>query len=325
MGFTFVAGGTGFVGRQFVAAASEAGLELCVLTRDSETAARFERRGIRAVVGDLLTSGAWQTAAAQAETAVYAAGPPTWGRRLSRRSAHRYRDGMTAMTRSFFTSLNADRLERVVYLAGASYYGDTGGTPATEEQAPRPKGTGPYIAPAIDVARSFSERLPTVITLPGAVYGPGSWLSQLVLKPLHRGKAIYALNGHEPAISVVHGEDCAGAHVHLLQHGTPGEAYFVADDEPMTLEAILHLAAELTGIPYRQRKLPRWLCQLAIGPILTDAATASCVVSNDKLKRSGFALRYRSMKDGLGPVITEWRRLHDHAVEPVGGGTDEAR
>ncbi len=310
MTYTFIAGGTGFVGRQVVDSAAELGMDLCVLTRDRAAAQQLEERGIHAVIGDLLEPGPWMPAAAEAERAIYVAGPPTWGRRLSKRLAIAYRDGMTRMTRSFFQALNTDRIENVVYVAGASYYGDTGDAPATESMEAHPKGTGPYIAPAIELAEAAHQHgIPTQVAFPGAVYGPESWLPQLVLEPLHRRKRIYSLRGYEPAISLIHREDCARAILHLLQHGTPGERYFIADDEPMTLQDILEVVSEATGIPYRKRPLPRWLCQLAIGPILTEAATGNVVVANDKLKQTGFALHYPSLRDGIAEVLEEWRQL----------------
>jgi len=313
--YTFVAGGTGFVGREFVEVASAAGIELCVLTRNSAVAAELRERGIHTVMGDLLVPGPWTELAKRAHQAVYVAGPPTWGRRLSRRVARAYQHGMTEMTRAFFDSLNPARVQSVAYVAGASFYGDTGDTPAHEDQAAYPKGTGPYIAPAIEVAEASSGRgFPTMVIFPGAVYGPGSWLAQLILEPLHRKKPIYALRGHEPAISLVHREDCARAIVHLLRHGTAGHRYFVADDEPMTLQAILDLSSDLTCIPHRKRSLPRWLCRMAIGPILTEAATGNVVVSNEKLKRTGFELRYASLRHGLVPVIEDWRRATEGDV-----------
>jgi nucleoside-diphosphate-sugar epimerase len=306
--YTFVAGGTGFVGREFVEVAASTDVELCVLTRDPVIGERLGARGIRTVTGDLRAPGPWTEAAAGADRAVYVAGPPTWGRRLSRRVAAAYREGMTEMTRAFLDHLNPDRVQSVVYVAGASYYGDTGDAPASEDQEPHPKGTGPYIAPAVELAEASTQRgIPTMVAFPGAVYGPGSWLAQLVLEPLHRRKPIYALRGHEPAISLIHREDCARAILHLLSHGTAGHRYFLADDEPMTLQSILDLSSSLTGIPYRKRPLPKWLCRIAIGPILTEAATGNVVVSNAKLTGSGFELRYPSMQEGLAGVIDEWR------------------
>ncbi len=310
MGRVFVAGGTGFVGRQFVATALEAGLDLCVLTRQPEARTRLEALGVTVVEGDLQQPGRWQEEARQADMAVYIAGPPAWGRRLSTKVAREYERGMTEMTRGFFESLDPGKLRKVVYVAGASLYGDTGETPATEDQTAVPKGTGPYIEPAVLLAESYGERgYPVVMTLPGAVYGPGSWLEQLILWPLHRKKPVYSVRGYDPAISLIHREDAARALVHLLEHGEPNQRYFIADDEPATLGRILEAASRVTGIPYKERPLPEWICKLAIGPILVDAAKGNAVVSNAKLKATGFELTYPSLDEGLRPVIKEWRAL----------------
>jgi nucleoside-diphosphate-sugar epimerase len=144
---------------------------------------------------------------------------------------------------------------------------------------------------------------------------PGSWLAQLILEPLFRRKAIPSVKGCDPAISVVHLDDCAGALLHLLQHGEPGEEYFVADDLPVTLGDIVSIASNLTGISAKTRAFPRWLSQLVIGPILTDAASGNVVVSNQKLKQTGFTLGYPSMREGLGPVIDSWY-AHRAAAAP---------
>ncbi len=304
----FVAGGTGFIGRRFVDVALAAGEELVVLTRSAQAAERLRARGARPVMGDLLQPGPWQQEAARCELGVYVAAPPTWGRRLSRRVAERYRQDMAEMTDAFYRSVDPDRVEQTVYVAGASYYGDTGEIPAVEEQEPVPKGTGPFIAPSIHLAHRYGrEGIPTIVTHPGAVYGPESWLPQLILEPLHRRKMIPSVKGYDPTISVIHVEDCARAMLHLLRHGQSGEDYFITDDLPVTLDDILAIASEITGLEPRTRAFPGWLSKLVIGPILTDAASGNVVGSNEKLKRTGFTLSYPSMREGLEPVIQEWR------------------
>lgn len=316
----FVAGGTGFIGRKFVDIALENGRQLSVLTRNADLGEQLKARGVEPVSGDLLKPGPWQQAAAEAEYAVYVAGPPTWGTRLSAKLAREYQDGMLAMTDAFFRSLNPDRLKKAIYVAGASYYGDTGETPAVEGQEPKPTGTGPYIKPSIDLARSYAQRgLPVIVTQPGAVYGPESWLPQLILDPLHRGKMIPSVKGLDPAISVIHVDDCARAMLHLLDNGKPGEEYFIADDQPVTLTDITALASEITGIEPKPRAFPKWLARLVIGPILTDAASGNVVVSNARLKSTGFALSYPSMREGLPPVIEQWKALREAEGAQPGG------
>jgi pimeloyl-[acyl-carrier protein] synthase len=318
MGSIFVAGGTGFIGRKVVELGAASGRELAVLTRNLPPSETPLAANVSRVPGDLLQPGAWQQAAADADLAIYAAAPPAWGRRLSKDVALEYQEGMAAMTDAFFKSLDPARVKRIVYVAGASYYGDTGATAAVESQQPQPKGTGPYIEPAIDLVRCYAERgYPVVLTFPGAVYGPESWLAQLILEPLHRRKTIPSVRGRDPAISVIHIEDCARALLHLAEHAEPGESYFIADDMPVTLPDIVSIVSRLTGLDPKMRAYPAWLSKIVIGPILTDAATANCVISNEKLKATGFRLSYPTMEEGLPPVIDEWRAKHDGKPAPA--------
>lgn len=317
MASLFLAGGTGFIGRSVVEEATTQGFDLHVLTRSERAAREIEAAGATAVTGDLLHDGPWQAAAARCDFAMYVAAPPTWGRRLSKRLAEAYEEGMLAMTDAFFRAMDPDKVQRIVYVAGASYYGDTGDTPAVEEQAPVPKGTGPYIAPSVDLAHTYGRRgLPVIVTFPGAVYGPGSWLPQLILEPLHTGKTIPSVKGYDPAISVIHIRDCARALLHLLDHAQHGDSYFIADDLPVTLGDIVDLASDYTGQEPRMRAFPMWLSKLVIGPILADAATGNVVVSNQKLKDSGFELTYPSMREGLPSVIDQWKARHDEREAP---------
>jgi hypothetical protein len=51
-----------------------------------------------------------------------------------------------------------------VFVAGTSYYGDTGTTLATEDRKPTPTGWGSYLAPAVKVVEEFIQTgLPTVL------------------------------------------------------------------------------------------------------------------------------------------------------------------
>ena len=54
------------------------------------------------------------------------------------------------------------------------------------------------------------------------------------------------------------------------------------------------------------RRVPRFLCQLLVGPVLTEYATAHTNFSNKKLMQTGFNYRYPTYKDGLPNVVKQW-------------------
>ncbi len=311
MSLVFVAGGTGYIGSRFVEAALNAGLALCVLTRSRNTANQLNSRNVKTVIGDLSEPGPWQKEAAAADLAMFIAAPPTWGKKVTKQVANDYRKGLSEITQSFFESLDPHQVQKIVYVAGSSYYGDTGITLASESKTPTPTGWGPYLAPAVKKVEEFIQAgYPTVLAFPGMVYGPGSWYDQLILRPLHRKKNIYGLRHHEPIISPIHVEDCGRALLHLLPHGESGERYFIADDQPMTMKQLIHYSSEIAEIRSKELDLPAWLCRMVLGPVVTEYAMANTSLSNQKLKNLGFEFRYPTVQTGLAPVIAEWRQQH---------------
>lgn len=313
MSKVFVAGGTGYIGRRFVQAARDQGLQLTVLTRDAAGQERLHQPGVDVIVGDLGAPGSWQDRAREADAAVFIASPPTWGKKVTRRVAENLRDTLTHMTRSFFEQLGP-HIGKVVYVAGTSYYGHSD-TPLTEDAVPHPIGWGPYIAPAVEIAQDFVRSGgPAVLAFPGMVYGPESWLDQLILRPLHMRLPIYELKGYDPIISPVHVEDCGRALAHLLQHGVPGEPYFVADAHPVTMRRLIQLASSIADRPARELHLPTWLCTLVQGPVVTEYATANTLISGQKLRDLGFTFKYPSLDEGLRSVVHQWQALHPESI-----------
>jgi uncharacterized protein len=170
----FVTGGTGFIGRVLVELARDAGHDVQVLAR----------AGGENVRGDLMERGAWEAEARRAELVVHLAQPPTFGGRVTRARATAYADARLRMDANLLGAISPTA--RVVYVAGTSFYGDLGPIVRDETATPRPRGWGPYIAPALEaVERRAGARV--VTAFPGYVYGDGSWFREFVLLPIERG------------------------------------------------------------------------------------------------------------------------------------------
>ncbi len=306
----WIAGGTGYIGSATVAAARESGLQPVVLTRSSEKAERLRSNGIEVVVGDLNRPDGWAAKLA-CDQAIFLAAPPTWGRRVTTAVAREFRDGLARMTHSFFAALQGTAVKKVVYIAGTSFYGDSGADrPRTEEEAGPPKGWGPYLQPAVALAtEQLRGGIPLVLAFPGQVYGPDSWNEQLFLKPIAAGKAVTGLRGYDPMFSPIHVDDCGRAIVHLLQRGKSGERYLLVDPEPIRVSTFAQEVARAMGKPLRQRYVPRWLCNMLLGPVITEYATAHTNFSNAKLLATGFQFRFRNYREGLPDVIRRWDPL----------------
>lgn len=303
----WIAGGTGYIGRATVAAAREAGLCPVVLTRHTGRAEALRAQGVDAVVGDLLDPTTRVTV--EADLAIFVAAPPSWGQRVSRRVAQRFSSGLLDMTRRFLDSAEGRSPQRIVVVAGTSFFGDAGpDAPRDESFAGTPKGWGPYLAPTVaEVEARARGGAPIVLAFPGQVYGPASWMAQLFLEPLAAGRTVVGLSGHDPMFSPIHLDDCGRALTHLARRGEPGARYLLVDDQPVRVSAFVEEVARALGQGLRTRTLPRWLCSLLIGPVLTEYATVHTHFSNARLRSTGFEFRFPTWRDGVPDIVARWR------------------
>jgi nucleoside-diphosphate-sugar epimerase len=313
----FVTGGSGFIGSAFVRCAVEAGHHVQVLTRSEKSAERVRASGTEAVIGDLNSPGPWQEAVSNAQVVVHLAQPETYGEKVTTGRAERFREQRLRMDANLLDCLRPETTQRVMYVAGTSYYGDQGVNFVDEDTTPNPKGWGPYIAPAIEALNDHIARgLPIITVFPAWVYGPGSWYAEYQLEPLMARKALPGLRGPDPTISVIHVEDVARAVLHLIEHGEVGQRYFVADDRPLPGAKLAELTAKELGVPLRIRRYPKILSRLVVGPIITESLTTEARLSNARLKKTGFALEFPNTEQGVPDVVARWRkRSNEQRVE----------
>jgi nucleoside-diphosphate-sugar epimerase len=304
----FVTGATGFIGASLLRAATAAGYGVDALTRSEASAAALRAQGVNAVIGDLADSGgAWRAAALRADAIVHLAQPQTFGGRVTNARAKRYGDDRLAMDRTLFNAVDPTQTQRIIYVAGTSYYGECGPSMRDEDAVPHPKGWGPYLAPAIEAIPGYVERgLPIVVALPGWVYGPGSWFAQYLLEPLKSGKPVYGLRGRNRFTSPVHVDDCARALVHLIKKGEVGRRYFIVDDAPVPGERLAELAAAALGVTSRGRKLPFQLLRLFLGQVISESMAYENRLSNNRLRSTGFLFTFPTCEQGIPHVVQTW-------------------
>lgn len=312
----FVTGGSGFIGTAFVQAALAAGFDVRALARSEASAVRLRALGAVPVAGDVGDeAGAWRAAAGACDLVAHLAQPQTYGGRVSDARARQYGRDRLRMDRALLDALDPSRVQRVVYVAGTSYYGNCGAdVPYGEDVTPRPQGWGPYIAPAIDALGGYRGRGLTIVeAFPGWVYGPGSWFAEYVLGPLHAGKPVTALSGRSRITSAVHVDDCARALVHLLSAGASGR-YFVVDDAPVESERLGRTAAEALGVVFRTRKVHPLLCRLLLGRVITESLQYENRLSNAKLRATGFAPTFATYESGVPNAVAVWLRAQTGAL-----------
>ena len=305
----FVTGGSGFIGSRFVHHALQNGRHIQALTRSEKSAEKMRALGAEPILGDMLQPGSWQEAAAQAQVVVHLAQPETYGTRITRERAEKFRQERLRMDANLLDVLKPDPERRVIYVGGTSYYGSQGEQLVDESATPHPKGWGPYIAPAIEALNGYvANGLPIILAFPSWVYGPGSWFIEYTLDPLVQGKPIIKLTGAVRTISFVHVEDAARALLHLIDHGEVGQRYFITDDQPHKRLHIGEIAARVLNVPMKVLSLPMFLVKLAAGPVIADSLLTEAQLSNARLKSTGFKFEYETLEQGVPDAIERWRK-----------------
>ena len=304
-------GASGFIGRETLAAlTARPDVAVEALVRSDASAKEAAKLGAAPILGDLEHQGNWRDVAARADVIIHAAQPPTFGQRVTEKAARTYETRRLAMDRNLFEALPAGGAKRIVYVSGNSFFGETGAAAALDETMERhPTGFGPYIQSAVAQAERQAEKgHETIVAFPGAVYGAGSWLKQYFIHPIKAGKAVMLVAGRPKWASPVAVSDCGGAIAHLAllpseRLASRAERYFVVDDRPATYDEIAEAVARALGKNARIRRIPGFMLQLFAGKIVRSYMETNSKYRNDKLKATGFALRYPTIDSGIPALV----------------------
>jgi len=307
----FVSGGTGFIGREVVAEAVQAGWRVLALARSERSAAALETAGAEPVRGDA-TDNAWAREASGATVMIDLA-QPELPKRLSRRAVRRVVERRLATTQAALDALSAlPPRERPVYFAinGADdLQPDSSGT-IDHQSSERPPDRG-FAMIGIPVRR-LVERSgldAAYIHFGVMVYGHGKGFAEVYVDGLRKGRAVVIGSG-ENRLPLTHVTDAARALVHLA--GLPreqlaGRTFLAADGSDTTQAELLDDTADLMGVKHA-RRVPRALAALVGGPVAVEAMTFDAHVDNSALRETGFDFRYPSHREGLPATLAALAR-----------------
>ena len=254
-------------------------------------------------MGDLLEPGQWQDEAA-ADWVFHLPPQPPCKRRVTRRHAESIGRARLAMDAHLLDAVANEATSRIVYVSDAICYGATGSRAITEDEPPRSSARDRCFTPALDRLDGYIVAgLPIVTALPGWVYGNGSWLRERVIEPIMSDRRVLQFGTTGPWVSPIHVTDCARALVHLAQRGTAGGRYFLVNNEPVRLREFAEVFARLANRRLRAWRLPALAAQLIVGRVLADSIASDAVLSNIRLRGTGFQFHYPTLEHGLQQVL----------------------
>jgi len=255
-----ILGATGFIGGQIARAAVARGLQMRGLRRRPGATGAIGDLEIEWVSGDLADPASLVTAMRGCPLVFHAAG---YYPHRARDIWETVRHGVAGMRNVLAAAVTAE-VKRIVYTSALTTVGPSQepGRLANERDLYTPGSVNsPYFevkwAMEMEAMRATAQRLPVIVVLPTAVFGPGD------VKPTTGSLLLRAARGRIPGyiegtINVVDGRDVAAGHIAAAERGKPGQRYILGGHN-LTFREMLTIMAEAAGRKPPRLKLPPWL------------------------------------------------------------------
>jgi nucleoside-diphosphate-sugar epimerase len=304
----FVTGGSGFVGRNLIAALVARGDHVVALARSLSAMQTVRQLGAEPQAGDLVDVAAMSAGMAGAELVFHcAAKVDDWG------DPAEFRRVNVEGTANVIEAARAAGVRRLVHISTEAVLAD--GTPIrnADETRPRPRrpvGLYPSTKAEAEAVALLAngQGLEVVVVRPRFIWGKGDTaLLPRILAVMRKGQFAW-IGGGRYLSSTCHVRNvCEGALL-AAERGRPGEIYFLTDGAPVEFRGFITAMAATQGVDPGKRSLPHalvyciaalselgWrLLKLKGGPPLTRTAvilTGEEVTVNDAKARRELGYR----------------------------------
>lgn len=258
----FVTGSTGLLGNNLVQALLDAGWEVKALARSRAKAAKLlDISRVEIVVGDMENVAGFADALAGCDVLFHTAayfrdyfGPGDHWAKLERINVHGTIELLNAAERR--------GVGKTIYVSSSTVIGSRpDGTAGDETTPPDQRAEHNLYAKSKVLAEAAifewlkTHRMPVILILPSAIFGPGdagpTGSGKLVVDFLKRKLPVVPPGG----FSVVDVRDVAQAMLNAVDHGKSGERY-ILNHAAYSIKDILHLLSEITAIPAPRLEMP---------------------------------------------------------------------
>jgi nucleoside-diphosphate-sugar epimerase len=302
----FITGATGYIGSAVLDAFLRAGHEVTALVREPAKAEYLERRGVRAIVGELGNPAAYAAVAEKVEVIVHTALDPSVRRDKMDRQA------LETLLAAATNRSASGRPAAVIYTSAAWVLGDT--TAPAEEDAPlRPT--------AYSAWRPEHERLVldagsdgmlrTVVVRPGIVYGGTRGIIADLLKDASNGlvRVIGEGNNHWPCVYV---RDLADVYLRVATHPEAFGVFHANDEADESVADIVDAIAGHVRMRPDIRHVPLPEARTKMGPY-ADALALDQRVRSPRARALGWSPTLHSVSGNVARLMEEFRARREAA------------
>jgi nucleoside-diphosphate-sugar epimerase len=201
-----------------------------------------------------------------------------------------YVDGLGNLLEALRSQSQTPR--RLILVSSTAVYGQSAGEWVDEASPTAPDSfSGRRMLESERLA--LGSGIPCTVVRFGGIYGPGR---ERMLRKVEAGEPCPA----DPPLYTnrMHREDCIRALVHLANAAVPTGIYLAADDAPCTQCELMDWLAARLGLPR----------PLGTTAAVGDRRGSNKRCRNDKLKATGFALRYPTYREGYAALLRSRRQ-----------------
>ena len=255
----FVTGGSGFVGRNLIAALVARGDEVVALARSDSAAKAVAALGAKVARGDLADVDAMTRGMAGCAAVFHAAALVNQhGTRAEFVLANV--DG----TQHVVDAASAAGVPRLVHVGTEAVLADGEPIVRADETVPmttRPAGLYPETKAAAErlVRAASREGFATVVIRPRLIWGRGdtSVLPEMIAAV--KARKFAWVGGGRYLTSTCHVANVVEGALLACERGTPGEAYFLTDGAPVEFRGFVTAMMAAHGVDPGTRSVPRWV------------------------------------------------------------------
>jgi nucleoside-diphosphate-sugar epimerase len=268
-----VTGGTGFTGGHLCERLAGAGYAVRALVRNPNRCSSLSQWGVELVTGDLRDQESLEQAA-RGVAVVYHIGALFRPENVSRKEMWEIN---VEGTRNLLEAASNAGVQRFVHCSTVGVHGGIRNPPANEDT---PYGPGDYYQESktegerVVLKYANEGRLPIVIFRPGGIYGPRDLRFLKLIKAI-KTRRFVMLGSGEVGYQMIYIDDLIDG---ILLCGTAknavGNTYILTGEEPVTLNRLVQVIAEVLGVrptslrfPVTPVYLAGFLCELLCKPL----------------------------------------------------------
>lgn len=266
-----VTGATGFTGGHLSRALHAQGHRVRALCRKGSNTAELERAGIEIFHGEVAKAEDVLAATKGCDRVYHIAA-------VYRTAGHpdqHYTDVNVGGTMNVLAAARAHGCERIIHCSTIGVHGHVEHPPANEEYrfAPDDVYQRSKLEGELAVQAAMRTGQPAVVFRPGAIYGEGDTRFLKLFRPVARRRFVMVGSG-QTRLHLVHVDDLvAGITLCGERPEALGQVFILSGPEAPTLNELVALIAEATGVPAPWLRVPvwplygaGWLCEMLCVP-----------------------------------------------------------